>query len=388
MALGTPIRNWGDPRSRKVQTMKNKIVIYGAGMAGAMLASRLAENFDVTVVAPTNYFEVPMAMPRLMVQPGLADKAIISIADALPKVQHIHGHLGGWPDDGGLVDGNDGARRRVTGDISVLATGSRCAGQLVRSLSGSIEERKAVFRRLEVSLSAARRILIVGGGPVGVEMAGEIVETWRGRSVTIVEAGAQILAGTAKSVSTHAAKFLKQRGVTLLTGERIESPSPGDGVSVEPGEARTTSGKLIGYDVILWCIGGRPNTEYLRSHFSDRLDADGRVRVTPQLLMEGEDRVFALGDITNLKENKMALHIAGQLSVAEANIRAVASGRTPAKVYKAKTGNLMMAITLGSRAGVVFAPPIGAIRSTWLNRKVKAEAMLVPKYRKQLGLPA
>ena len=39
-------------------------------------------------------------------------------------------------------------------------------------------------------------------------------------------------------------------------------------------------------------------------------------RVTPQLLMEGEDRVFALGDITNLKENKMALHIAGQLTVA------------------------------------------------------------------------
>jgi hypothetical protein len=98
--------------------------------------------------------------------------------------------------------------------------------------------------------------------------------------------------------------------------------------------------------------------------------------------------MFALGDITNLKENKMALHIGGQLGVAEANIRAVALGRTPVKAYKANTGNLMMAITFGSRAGVLFAPPIGAIRSTWLNRKVKAEAMLVPKYRKQLGLPA
>ncbi len=95
-------------------------------MAGAMLASRLAEDFDVTVVAPTNYFEVPMAIPRLMVQPGLAEKAIISIAEALPKVQHIHGRLAKLTSAGGLVDGSDGARRMVTGDISVLATGSRC----------------------------------------------------------------------------------------------------------------------------------------------------------------------------------------------------------------------------------------------------------------------
>jgi hypothetical protein len=57
------------------------------------------------------------------------------------------------------------------------------------------------------------------------------------------------------------------------------------------------------------------------------------------------------------------------------------------QTYKAKTGNLMMAVTLGSRAGVIFAPPVGS-RSTWLNRKVKAENMLVPKYRKQLGLSA
>src|ERR1700730_15692742 len=144
MALGTPIRNWGDPRSRTVQTMKSKIVIYGAGMAGAILASRLAEDFDVTVVAPTNYFEVPMAMPRLMVQPGFAEKAVISIAEALPKVQHIHGRLAKLTAAGGLVDGSDGARRMAAGDITVLATGSRFAGELVRALSGSIEQRKAV----------------------------------------------------------------------------------------------------------------------------------------------------------------------------------------------------------------------------------------------------
>jgi hypothetical protein len=60
----------------------------------------------------------------------------------------------------------------------------------------------------------------------------------------------------------------------------------------------------------------------------------------------------------------------------------------PPKTYKAKTGNFMMAVTPGSRTGVIFAPPVGSLRWTWLNGKAKAETMLVPKYRKQLGLSA
>src|ERR1700730_3122180 len=142
--------------------MKRKIVIYGAGMAGAILASRLADDFDVTVVTPTNYFEVPMAMPRLMVQPAFADKAIISIGDALPKAWHIHGRLTELTEAGGLVDRQDGQRRTVTADITVLGAGSRFAGTLVRTLTGSIQTRKAMLYRLHASLSAARRILIVG----------------------------------------------------------------------------------------------------------------------------------------------------------------------------------------------------------------------------------
>jgi NADH dehydrogenase FAD-containing subunit len=370
------------------QMMKKTIAIYGAGMAGAILARRLAGDFNVTVVSATNYFEVAMSMPRLMVQPAYADKAIISIGDALPSAWHIHGRLVELTEAGGLVEGDDGLRRTVKADIAVLATGSRYAGGLVRAMMGSIETRKAVLHQLFDSVAAARRILIVGGGPIGVEMAAEIVETWPGKSVTIVESGPRILGGTAKPASAHAARFLQQRGVTLLTGERIESPSPGNGLSSQPGEARTGSGKIVAYDVILWCVGGRPNTDYMHAHYSRVLDADGRVRVTPQLLMEGEDRLFALGDITNLRENKMALHVKGQVRVAEANIRAVALGRTPPKTYKAKTGNPMMAISLGSRAGVACIPPIGTIRSAWLNRKVKSETMLVPMYRKELGLPA
>ncbi|SEF10087.1 hypothetical protein SAMN05444161_8377 [Rhizobiales bacterium GAS191] len=56
--------------------------------------------------------------------------------------------------------------------------------------------------------------------------------------------------------------------------------------------------------------------------------------------------------------------------------------------YKAKTGDSMMAVSLGSLSGVAFVPPIGTVRSAWLNRKVKPETMLIPMCRKKLGLAA
>jgi hypothetical protein len=47
----------------------------------------------------------------------------------------------------------------------------------------------------------------------------------------------------------------------------------------------------------------------------------------------------------------------------------------------------MMAVSLGNRAGLAFVSPIGAIRAAWLNRKLKAESMLVPMYHKKARLP-
>src|SRR5258708_34904998 len=117
MVLDAP--SGGNPTLESGAEMKSKIVIYGAGMAGAILASRLAEDLDVTVVAPTDYFEVPMAMPRLMVQPGFADKAIVPITEALPKAQHIRGRLDELIGAGGVAGGGGGGGPSVAAGLHV-----------------------------------------------------------------------------------------------------------------------------------------------------------------------------------------------------------------------------------------------------------------------------
>lgn len=358
-------------------------------MAGALLAKALAPRLRVTLVDPNDYFEVPMAAPRSVVDPDFAATAIIPFAQALPGVQHVRGALTELRDDGGIVRLQDGREQRLSGDITVLATGSVFSNALVRATAAtSAEERKAFYRQYQGRIAQAQRILIVGGGPIGVEVSGEIVERYPDKQLTLLEAGPRLLAGTSEAAAQYATTFLHERGVTILTNERFDSAGNRGDVFAGGGEARTDHGRSLGYDLLIWCIGGKPNTGYMQAHFASVLNAAGRIRVTPELRVAGLERVFALGDITDLDENKMAWHVNGHVKTATHNIRALLAGQAAPKLkaYKPQTGNPKMAVTLGSRHGVVHLPGVGVVRWPALVRMAKSGHMLVPQYRKALGV--
>ena len=369
----------------------SSVVIYGGGVAGAVLAKSLAKRTSVTLVDPLDYFEVPMAAPRSLVDPEFAEKSIISFAEALPGVRHLRARLEELlPDSKGMVSDDTGARQVVSGKVVVLATGSRYSNPLMRSVSGSSAERRQFYRVFNERLARARKILIVGGGPIGVEVAGEITESYAGKEVYLLDSGLRVLRGTAPAAARHAEDLLRKRGVTFIFDDRVVSSmaTPQD-VLADAGEVVTAKGQHISYDLLIWCTGGAPCTGYMKQHHSGLLTSSGHIRVQPTLQVVGQTCLFALGDITDLKENKMAWHIQGQVPVAEANLLNVlglqsscASGRL--KTYKAKTNNPSMAVTLGSAAGVVQLPVVGTIRSAGFIRMVKARDMLVPKYRSVL----
>lgn len=367
-----------------------QVVIHGGGMAGALLAKALSPQFRVTLVDPNEYFEVPMAAPRGLVDPDFAEGAIIPFAKALPGVTHVRGALTELRHDGSIVRLQDEQSQRLVGDVTVLATGSVFSNALVRAIGGtSVEERKAFYRQYQSRIAGSRRIVIVGGGPIGVEVAGEIVEKYPSKQLTVLEAGPRLLSGTSEAAAEYAAKFLRERGVTILTDERFDDIGNSTDVFAAGGEARTNRGRNIAYDLLIWCIGGKPNTSYMCAHFGAVLNEAGRIRVTPELRVIGLETVFALGDITALDENKMAWHINGHVKTAAHNIRALLAGgkATPKlKAYKPQTGNPKMAVTLGSRHGVVHLPGVGVVRWPAFVRMAKSGHMLVPQYRKALGV--
>lgn len=368
----------------------NTIVIYGGGMAGALLAKALSPTLPVTLVDPLDYFEVPMAAPRNLVKADFADQAIVPFKSALPAVKHVKGKLITMSPSGGVIEDPRGKRSTLKGDVTVLATGSRFANELMRGVDHDAIRRKTFYVKYSERIQSARKIVIVGGGPIGVEVAGEITDAYRNKIITILESGPRILGATTEDVADHAMHLLRSRGVVVRTNERlVDGGSDPHDVFAKPGVAITTSGVHVPYDLMIWSTGGRPNTGYMREHYASVLNAQGRVAVTPELLVVGQAAMYALGDITDLDENKMAWHIGGQVKVAAWNIRQAlmedGHGRN-VKRYRPQTGNPSMIVTIGSKAGVAHLKGVGIVKAGWFVSMVKARHMLVPKYRKELGV--
>jgi NADH dehydrogenase FAD-containing subunit len=365
-----------------------QVVIFGGGVAGVQLAKNLSKDVRVTLVDQNDYFEIPMAAPRCLVKPEFAEQSIIPYAQALPGVELVQGRLMEMSTAGGEVQLGAGRKVTISGDVYVLATGSLYANALMRSFGVASRERKGLYRRYHDTIQAARSILIIGGGPIGAEVAGEISEVYPDKSLTLLEVGPRLLAGTSEHAAQHAAAVLSSRGVSILLGEKLESSTTSiEDIFAGKGEATTSGGRKLAYDLLIWCAGGRPNTAYMKAQLGKALDGRNRIKVGPDLRVKGYDRIFAVGDITDLDENKMAWHITGQVNVAAKNIRRVLRGGgqlATLAAYRPQTGNPKMAVTLGSRQGVVHLPPFGVIRSPFFTRKAKAEHMLVPKYRKVL----
>ena len=71
---------------------KQRVVVVGGGAAGHKIAYALQHAADVTLVDPKDYLEVPMAVPRLMVDPGSLP-ALIAYREFLPKAELVQGRL-------------------------------------------------------------------------------------------------------------------------------------------------------------------------------------------------------------------------------------------------------------------------------------------------------
>ena len=178
-----------------------------------------------------------------------------------------------------------GAPRTLTSDRFVVASGSRAAVPPVDGLRDvPYLDNKNVFGLRE----APEHLLVLGGGPIGVELA----QAFRrlGSPVTVVEAAPTILGREEPEARAALVRVLEREGVVLRTGAAVERVSPGPVLHLSDGSTVAGSHLLV-------AVGRQPSTGDLG------LEAAGvrleRGRVVTDEHLQAAPTVWAAGDCTS-----------------------------------------------------------------------------------------
>jgi len=177
----------------------------------------------------------------------------------------------------------------------------------LKSLEDAIQIRSRILLAFEHAENAPpdahdqlMTIVVVGGGPTGVELAGACAELARHvlkkdfrridpaqARVILLEGAPRVLAGLTPELSASAQRQLEHLGVQVRTGTKVKN--------IIAGRVELENGETIQAANILWAAGvaATPLTKKL----GVPLDRAGRVQVNPDLSLPGHPEVFAVGDM-------------------------------------------------------------------------------------------
>ncbi len=183
----------------------------------------------------------------------------------------------------------------------------------LKSLDDALKIRRQIllaFERAEIETDEAKRkelmtIVVVGGGPTGVELAGTFSELSRtvlvrdfdridprAARVILIEGTRRVLATFPPDLSESAERQLKKLGVETRAGARVQA--------IRPGEVELSDGEVIRAANIIWSAGVAASP--LTRKLGVEVDRAGRVKVEPDLSLPGFPNVFAIGDMVTLTD--------------------------------------------------------------------------------------
>jgi NADH dehydrogenase FAD-containing subunit len=333
------------------------VVVVGGGYGGSLVAKALDPVADVVLVDPRDAFVNASGSLRALTQPDFAPNVFFPF-DALLHHGRVVRDLAVSVDPGGvtLASGD-----RLTADILVLATGSGYPYPAKPSAT-TTSEALDHLRETHKALAGADRVLILGAGPVGLELSGEIKEVWPHKHVTVVDRGPRLLPEMLPEVRTDLHRQLDALGVQLRLGTTLLEPP-----ATAPGQTgrftvTTATGTVIEADIWFRAYGVSLNTAYLTDGKLVSLTERATVPVTEHLNVTGYRHVYALGDIVGLPDPKMASYAQTQAEVVVRNVKAQLLGEPPEAAYVPSPERRIL-LPLGPRGGVGQLPTPDGVRA-------------------------
>jgi NADH:ubiquinone reductase (H+-translocating) len=308
------------------QTVRPHVLILGGGFGGVGAARRLRRaDVDVTLIDKNDYH----TFQPLLYQ--VATDLLETAACGHPLRDLFHEHPNVAVHEA-TVTGIDLAGREVqfaempalTYDYLVVALGAGVNFFGVEgaeehafpmyTLADALRLKDHVLRQWEAAdrdptlvEDGAVNVVIVGGGPTGIESAGALAELYSSNfakdypglpqdraRIYLVEAGSELLPMFRSSIRTYTKKALEDRGVEVLLGEVV--------ATVEPTRVTLKSGTVIKAHTLVWGAGLQASP--VAGLLGVELQHGNRVPVEPDLSIAARPEVFAVGDIAWITDAK------------------------------------------------------------------------------------
>jgi len=267
----------------------------GGGFAGTYAAQHLEDHFQVTILDNKDYFEFTPSVLRTIVEPHHLRKLQVLHTHYLRTSTVIQKEVLRVETDHVVLDD-----RIVNFDYLIINSGSTYQPPFKESrLIGSA--RGNTLRESYISIRRAKKILVIGAGLVGVEMAAEIVSHFPGKDVTLIHSQSTVINRFPKKAVRYAEDFLRSRGVSIICGERV--------VGHKNQVFVTDQNREIGADLAFLCTGIQPNSGFLKDNFADCVTPLGYVRTNDFLQLQGNivyPNIFVAGDVADVREEKLA----------------------------------------------------------------------------------
>ena len=374
----------------------NKIVIIGSGFAGINTAKHLLrkKSVEVTLISRHDYFLFSPLLHEVatgLVEPGHVTRPVKNFFS------------GNFRFVKGLAEGIDTKEKKVYGegfeesyDFLVLALGS-CTNYFgvsgakehahpIRSLEETMEIRRHVLPAIDdamkisdpVQRQKAMTFIIVGAGPTGVELAGDLAEVLKTKCdrprIIIVDMALEPLNSFSEYFRAKARKRLEKVGAQLHLGCSVKE--------VGPDYVIDSKGHRMEARAIFWGAGFRPNTVPIDSKTFYSYPVDARMKTA-------YDKVFALGDCSHLEINGTKVPMLAQVAEKQAKVAAhnilheLGMKKNPSE-YSHKLDGLVVNIGKFYAIAEVKGKSFDGFRA-WVFRKV-IDGLKIPGMANRLGL--
>ncbi|KAJ2815472.1 hypothetical protein IWW50_006817, partial [Coemansia erecta] len=209
------------------KTREISVVVIGGSYAGAAAAKQLGKlskkgysGLKVTLVDQSTHYYHAIGFPKALVDDKYAEESFLPFANFFPagtKHEFVNQKLSRVVDEHHVELDNG---QSLYYDYLVLATGGHAPGP-INVVGRTKDEGLSEIRQLREGLENADSVLVVGGGPVGVEVAGYVAEKYPGKRITLVHSRARLLPDQFRiGVSNGAIDKLGRLGVKVVLNDR------------------------------------------------------------------------------------------------------------------------------------------------------------------------